>query len=146
MPHSFPTRRSSDLIEDVARWPGRHVADLPFHDRGAAPAADRPADRAECCEEPAEQFASGYHDGRPRRGSSSGGLVVPRPTWLARLASGSPSGRRMMRPCDIEMRWMAKSPVGRVRNGWRRASSALTAIDATTVVMLITGRAEERGG
>src|SRR3546814_10532327 len=54
-------------IEDVAREPGRHVADLPFHDRGAAPAADLPADRAECCEEPAEQFASGYHDGRPRR-------------------------------------------------------------------------------
>src|SRR3546814_14613410 len=79
-------------IEDVAREPGRHVADLPFHDRGAAPAADLPADRAECCEEPAEQFASGYHDGRPRRGRSSGGWVVPRPPWLASLASGSPSG------------------------------------------------------
>src|SRR3546814_9601879 len=77
-------------IEDVAREPGRHVADLPFHDRGAAPAADLPADRAECCEEPAEQFASGYHDGRPRRGSSSGGLVGHRPTWQARLASGWP--------------------------------------------------------
>src|SRR3546814_20266109 len=45
-------------IEDVAREPGRHVADLPFHDRGAAPAADLPADRAECCEEPEEQCAS----------------------------------------------------------------------------------------